>query len=67
METWNTKNYTQNGMGAQVIFLNPVTICSSCKWKSVVLPFVDEETNRSYPFANGLDGQNVLNGLAHLC
>jgi hypothetical protein len=39
-----------------VIFLNPVTICSSCKRKSVVLPFVDEETNGSYPFANSLDG-----------
>ncbi len=26
-----------------------------------ILPFVDEETNGSYPFANG------LNGLAHLC
>jgi hypothetical protein len=30
----------------------------------VVCPFVDEETNGSYPFANGLYG---LNELVHLC
>jgi hypothetical protein len=42
-------------------FLNPFTICSSCKQKFVVSPFVNEETNRRYPFAN------KLNGLAHLC
>jgi hypothetical protein len=35
--------------------------CSSCKRKTVVCPFVDEETNGSYQFANGL---NRLNGLA---
>jgi hypothetical protein len=29
-----------------------------------VCPFVDEETNGSYPFANGL---NRRNGLAYLC
>jgi hypothetical protein len=32
-----------------------------CKWKFVACPFVDEETNESYPFASG------LNGLARLC
>ncbi len=47
-------------MEAQVVFLNPFSICSSCKRKFVVCPFVDEETNGSYPVANG------LNGLAHL-
>jgi hypothetical protein len=31
--------------------------------KSVICPFLDEETKGSYPFANGLNG---LNGLAHL-
>jgi hypothetical protein len=41
--------------------VNPFIVCSSCKRKFVVCPFVYEETNRSYPFANG------LNGLAHLC
>ncbi len=38
---------------AQVTFLNPSPICSSCKRKFVVYPFVDEEINRSYQFANG--------------
>ncbi len=44
----------------QAIFLNLFTVCSSCKRKFVVCPFVYAETNRIYPFANG------LNGLAHL-
>jgi hypothetical protein len=39
---------------AQAIFLNPLTVCLLCKWKSAVCPFIDEETNRSYPFANRL-------------
>jgi hypothetical protein len=47
-----------------VIFHNPFAVCSSCKLKFVVCPFVDEDTNVSYPFANSLNG---LNGLAHLC
>ncbi len=34
---------------AQVIFLNPVTDCSSCKQEFVLCPFVYEETNGSYP------------------
>ncbi len=46
------------------IFLNPFTICSAYKRKFVGCPFVYEETNRSHPFANVLNG---LNGLAHLC
>ncbi len=46
----------------QMIFLNPFTVCSSHKPKFVVCPFVDEETNGRFPFANGLTG---LNGLAH--
>jgi hypothetical protein len=40
---------------AQEIFLNLFGVCSSWKWKFVFCPFVDEETNRSYPFANGLN------------
>jgi hypothetical protein len=46
---------------AQMIFLNHFTICSSCKQKFVVCPFVDEQASESYPFAN------ELNELAHLC
>jgi hypothetical protein len=44
----------------QATFLNLFTVCSSCKGKFVVCSFVDEETQGSYPFANG------LNELAHL-
>jgi hypothetical protein len=40
--------------GSRGDFLNPFTVCSSCKRKFVVCPFVDEETSGSYPFANGL-------------
>ncbi len=39
---------------AQAIFLNSFTVCSSCKRKFVICPFVYEETNGSYLFANGL-------------
>ncbi len=35
-------------------FCNLFNVCSSCKRKLVIHPFVDEETTRSYPFANGL-------------
>jgi hypothetical protein len=62
MEKWRygdmkTSNRKRK-MKAQSDFLNPFTVCSSCKQKFVVCPFVDEETNTSYPFANGF---------AHLC
>jgi hypothetical protein len=40
---------------AQAVFLNPFTVCSSSKRKFVVCPFVDEETNGSYPFGYGLN------------
>jgi hypothetical protein len=50
-------------MEAQVIFLNPFTVGSSCKRKFVICPFVYKETNVSYPFANRL---NRLNRPAHL-
>jgi hypothetical protein len=39
---------------AQAIFLNPFTVCSLRKRNFVNCPFVEEETNGSYPFANGL-------------
>ncbi len=44
-------------------YSDPFTVRSSCKWKFFVCPFVYKETNRSYLFANGLDGPNVLKGL----
>jgi hypothetical protein len=59
---WKTK--------AKVVSLNPFTVCSSCKRKFVVCPFLNEETDGSYPFSNGLNRLNELNrlnGLAHLC
>jgi hypothetical protein len=68
MKTSNEKWKTE----VQVIVLNPFTLCSLCKWKFVVCPFVYIQTKGSYPFANrlsGLDGLNrldVLNGLVHL-
>jgi hypothetical protein len=43
---------------AQVVFLKLFIICSSYKRL-----FVDEGTNKSYPFAKGLNGLNRLNGL----
>jgi hypothetical protein len=48
---------------SRATFFSPFTIWSFCKQKFVVCPFVDEETNGSCPFVNGLNG---LNGLAHL-
>jgi hypothetical protein len=37
---------------AEMIFFNPFIGCSSYKQKLVFCPFVDEETNGSYPFEN---------------
>ncbi len=51
---------------AHVIFISPFTICSSCKLKYVVYPFIYEETNASYPFTNGLNRLNRLGRLVHL-
>ncbi len=44
----------QTENGSPGIFLNPFTICSSCKRKFVVCPFVDKERNKSCLFANEL-------------
>jgi hypothetical protein len=46
--------------GALAIFPNTFTISSSYKQKFFLCPFVYEETNRSYPFTNGLNGLNNL-------
>jgi hypothetical protein len=51
---------------AQAIFLNLFAVCSSCRRKFVVCLFVYEETHGSYPFANGLNGLNRLNGLGRV-
>ncbi len=48
-----------------MIFLNLFTVCSSCKQKFYVCPFVYEETNGSYLFENGLKELSGLNGIAH--
>jgi hypothetical protein len=55
VETWrhgDIKRKTE--MEPQVIFLILLTVGSLCKRKFVVCPFVDEETNGSYPLENGL-------------
>jgi hypothetical protein len=52
IETSNGKCKTE----AQVIFLNPFTVCSSCKQKFVICPFIEKETNGSCPFLNRLNG-----------
>jgi hypothetical protein len=62
MKTSNRKRKTE----AQAIFLNPFTFYSLCKRKFVICPFVNEETNRSYPFAHGFIGFIGLNGHAYL-
>jgi hypothetical protein len=57
-ETWTWRHGR-----SQAIFLN-VTIRSS---EVFVCPFVDKETNGSYPFENGLNGLNRKNELVQLC
>ncbi len=47
-------------------FFNPFTICSTCKQKFFIWPFIYEEPNGIYPFPSRLNGLNRLNGLAHL-
>ncbi len=64
IETWTRTGNGKQKTEGQAIFLNPFTICSSCKRKFVVCLFLDKATNGCYPFANGL---NRLNGLGHLC
>jgi hypothetical protein len=76
METWMWRHgikisgdsdvFWKNLMGnrkreaLQAIFLNPLTICSSCKRKFAFCPFAGKETNGKYPFAH----EPI--GLAHL-
>jgi hypothetical protein len=53
VETWTrtwkkSSSFTKNiehKMEVQAIFLKPFTVCTSCKQKFVVSPFVDEEKN----------------------
>jgi hypothetical protein len=48
IETWNFKKIKWK-TEAHAIFLNSFNVCSLSKRKFVVFPFVDEETNGSYP------------------
>jgi hypothetical protein len=66
MEKWGHRDMeTSNGKQKPRLFsFNPFTVCSLYKRKFVVSPFVDAETNGSYPFANGLNGKKAL---ATLC
>ncbi len=52
---------TENCEWKPRLFLSPFTICSSCKQKLVVCPFVDKETCESYMFANGLKRDFPIN------
>jgi hypothetical protein len=55
METWTWRHQRKRKTEARAIFLNPFAVRSPCKWKFVVYLLAGEETNRSYPFANGLN------------
>ncbi len=57
--TWRHGIQRKTEKGSPSDFLNSFTICTSCKRKFVVCQLVDEETNGSYPFANGLNGTDV--------
>ncbi len=56
IETWTWRHQTDDQT-------RPFTVCLLCKQKLVIFTSVDEETNESHPFANGLNG---LNGHSHL-
>jgi hypothetical protein len=60
METW--RHQTENGIPGN--FPKSVDRFLVVRREGCRLSFVDEETNGSYPFANGLNG---LNRLSHLC
>jgi hypothetical protein len=75
-EDMETRGYQTE---TETIYLNPLTVCSSCKRNCVVYAFIDKETNgpkmngpkkngqkKSGP-KNGLNGLNTLNGVALLC
>jgi hypothetical protein len=55
---WGILKFYEKKTGKLRTEAQAVTVCSLCKQKFVVCPFVDEETNGSYPFANGLNGLN---------
>jgi hypothetical protein len=73
METWRygdtdveTWRYGHRDRDMQTWTWRQGILCSFCKRKFVVCPFVDGDTKWSYPFAKGLNRLNGLNGLAHL-
>jgi hypothetical protein len=47
---------SSNEKGSPSNFTSSVYRLRIMKWKFVICLFVDEETNGSYPFANGLNG-----------
>ncbi len=51
MEKWRHRDIKRK-METQAIFLYLFTVCSSGKCKFVICPFVDEETDGSYPTNN---------------
>jgi hypothetical protein len=61
MEAW-ASNWKRK-KEVQAIFLNLLTVCSSCKRKFAVCAFADKETNVSSRLQNGLYD---LSGLARL-
>jgi hypothetical protein len=63
MET--RKHQTENQ--PQQFSLTRLPFANRAKRRLAVCPFVDEEKNGSYSFANGLNGKNRLKGLARLC
>jgi hypothetical protein len=55
VETWTWRHgKIKQKTEAQAIFLNPFTVCSSCKRKLPICPLVAEVKNGSNPFAKGL-------------
>ncbi len=59
------KHQTENQ--PQQFSLTRLPFANRAKRRFAVCPFVDEEKNGSYSFANGLNGKNRLKGLARLC
>ncbi len=68
----NTENgficcHFKQKMEAKVNFLNLFTICHGVrKWKFVLCPFVDKETDESYSFAKEFAGLNSFTHLDYL-
>jgi hypothetical protein len=55
-----TNSNGKRKMEAQEIFLNPLPFAHLANGSLSFVSFVNEETNGSYPFANGLNGLALL-------